>query len=139
MGAGPWRRGWADVTRKMEIGTSLEVSSERDMRSLIQTIRTCGFRSKARKKADGGYAVTKLGPRPRMVWVQVWKNGVEVRRQVPEPSGENVPVGVAVTLPSDVYLKLQEYCKNYEIAGESAILQIAMAALLRHERYASAA
>lgn len=135
---GPWRRGWADVSRKMEAGTSIEVSCERDMRSLIQVMRTCGFRSTAKKNTGGGYTVTKLGTRPRMIWVQAWKNGVQVRRQVPDPTGVVVPVSVTVQISGDVYRKLQGYCKDAGVENKEAILQIVTAALLRHERYASA-
>lgn len=135
---GPWRRGWADVSRKLEAGASIEVSCERDMRSLIQVMRTCGFRSTAKKNTGGGYTVTKLGPRPRMIWVQAWKDGVQVRRQIPDPNGDTMSVSVAVLIPGDIYRQLKGYCKDAGVENKEAILQMVTAALLRHERYASA-
>lgn len=134
---GPWRRGWADVCRKMEAGEVIEVPNERQMRSLIQTLRTTGFRSMARKKADGGYVITKLGPRPKMIWTQVWKNGIQVRRQIPEPGGETMPAGVTVTLRREIYEKLQNYCGMADLRKEEVILRMVERALVRHERYAA--
>ncbi len=108
------------------------------MRSLVQTMRTTGFRSKARKKPSGGYAVTKLGPRPKMVWIKAWKNGVEVRRQVPEPDGSMLPDDVTVTLPAEAYDGLRKYCDTEGIVMAEAIPGIVTAALRRHQRWASA-
>ena len=133
---GPWKRGWAELIRKMEIGSSTEIEHENDMRSFIQTMRTCGFRSSVRRKVGGGYTVYKAGLRPKMIWVDAWRNGVQVRKQVPEPGGEMTPVAVTVRFPVEVYDKLQRYCKVEETDKEDAILQIVESALWRHERYA---
>lgn len=133
---GPWRRGWADISRKMQIGSSIELPDEREMRSFIQTMRTCGFRSSVRKKQAGGYVVKKLGPSPKMVYVKTWKDGVEVRKQIPDPTAS--PVSVPVIFPVDSYKKLQMYCDTEGTTERKAILEIVEAALLRHERYASA-
>ena len=133
---GPWGRGWAGVCRQMEIGGSVELPTEREMRSFVQTMRTCGFRSSARRLADGGYTVTKLEPRPKMVWVDIWKNGVRIRRQIPDPSLEKVPVGVTVTLSAEAYERLQKYCDNEAVGRGDAIARIVDLALRRYERYA---
>jgi hypothetical protein len=133
---GPWGRRWAEACRQMEVGGSIEVPTEREMRSFIQTMRTCGFRSSVRKKTGGGYEVRKTGVRPKMVWVDVWKNGTQVRRQVPDPGGEKVPVGVTVTLSADLYERLQKYCDGEAVGRGEAIARIIDRDLLRYERYA---